>query len=558
MEQIMGLISKASVILAFVFISTLIGENFDYKKRKWDCSQILQGVIFCAFIFIDIRTPYISSNDISYDAREVLLNLAAAVYGPIAATITAGFTFVIRWMRGTKGTEIALAGIALVYFLEMFFIYWLHAKNQAFNSARLFLMSLLTNLLSALTVVLMSGSEWQYALMPGLTFIAAYPVFTVVAFRIMQYIRNRSELLNQLSERDKSLYQKNRELQLANEELRRNERHFRTMFYYSSEAIFLLREDRISDVNLEALKLLGQDSKEQMLGKSLYYFMAELQQERSAKDYMEDIFQQLESGKAIQKEICFLLPNGAQLLSEGVFIEIEMGEKKYTYLSARDIRERKRQEEAILYKAQYDELTKVANRQYFNEMLKKLSADENNYPIAFMMADINGLKLMNDIFGHSKGDELILKVAQVLCQSCRNRDLIARIGGDEFVGIFPNADEKAIEVVINRIQERLAQEKIENLSPSVSMGYSIKRSMDDDADKVLVLADEMMYRNKNESRHIQMEMFLKNISDKLQQKSAGLDLKQAEEIDRLISKLKASGALTDSLIEELKRLECSA
>ena len=115
MEQIMALISKASVILAFVFISTLIGKNFKINKNdensKRDYTQVIQGIVFTLFIFIDIKTPFVGTNKISYDAREVLLNLAAAGYGPITAAITASATFIIRWLRGTKGTEIALCGI---------------------------------------------------------------------------------------------------------------------------------------------------------------------------------------------------------------------------------------------------------------------------------------------------------------------------------------------------------------------------------------------------------------------------------------------------------------
>lgn len=140
MEQIMGLISKASVILAFVFISTLIGKNFIVtKSRKWDYTPFVQGIIFTLFILIDIQTPFVGSNNISYDAREVLFNLAAAGYGPITATITAGSTFVIRWLRGTKGTEIALWGIALVYFWEMAFIFVLRRRKLSFNAVRVFL-----------------------------------------------------------------------------------------------------------------------------------------------------------------------------------------------------------------------------------------------------------------------------------------------------------------------------------------------------------------------------------------------------------------------------------
>lgn len=556
MEQIMGLISKASVILAFVFISTLIGKNFIVtKSRKWDYTPFVQGIIFTLFILIDIQTPFVGSNNISYDAREVLFNLAAAGYGPITATITAGSTFVIRWLRGTKGTEIALWGIALVYFWEMAFIFVLRRRKLSFNAVRVFFMALLTNLISAVTVLLMAGQDWQSEIEPALTFLIVYPIFTVVAFNIMQYIRNREELLRELSERDKTLHQKNYQLQYANEELRRNELHFRTMFYYSSEAIFLLEKDLISDVNLAASKLLEYEEKEELQGKSLFLFMTELQKDdQPAEIYIEDIFRQLTSGTAVQTEVALRTKNNVELFLESVFIEIELTDKKYVYMSARDIRERKKQEKEILFKAQHDALTEVANRQCFNETLKKIDADESNYPIAFLMVDINGLKLTNDIFGHSRGDELIVKVAQILSGSCRGRDLVARIGGDEFAILLPNTDEAVIKAVMSRISQRLEREKIETLPLSVAMGCAVKENAQGETiDAVMTAADEKMYQDKQANRQVNARRFLRGVLEKLYQISPW-DQKQTADLEALLAKVKDLPTLSPSVRKEISQL----
>ena len=559
MEQIMALISKASVILAFVFISTLIGKNFKFnkndKKLKWDYTQVIQGFVFTLFIFIDIKTPFVSSNKISYDAREVLFNLAAAGYGPITASITAGATFAIRWLRGTKGTTVALCGIALVYFLEMGFIYALRAKKLPFNSMRLFLMALLTNLISAVTVLMMAGEDWMNELEPALTFVVAYPIFTVAAFNIMQYIHNREQLLIELSDRDKMLHQKNCQLQYVNEELQRNEQHFRTMFYYSSEAIFLLEKDQISDVNFAAIKLLGYDEKEELRGKSLLLMMPERQKEdQTAEAYIEDIFRRLGNGTAVQIEVMLRTRNNMELLLESVFIELELTDKKYIYMSARDIRDRKRQEREILFRAQHDALTEVANRQYFNEMLKKIGMNESNYPLAFMMVDINGLKLTNDIFGHFRGDELIVKVAGILSGSCRSRDLVARIGGDEFVILFPQADETALKKVAERINQKLEQEKIETLPLSVAMGYAVKTDIEGATmDEVMAAADESMYQDKQRNRQVNARRFLQGVLEKLYQISPQ-DRIQTEGLEMLLARTESVPELSPSIRKEIGQI----
>lgn len=517
MEQVMGLVSKASIILSFVFISLLISEQFGVvKKKSLFYHQLLQGIIFSIFIFIDMKTPYTTANNISYDAREVLLNLAAAVYGPIAATITFVFTFVVRLSRATPGTTVAVIGIVLVYLLELGFIYVLKNKKKEFDSYSLFLMSFLTNVISSACVLIMAVDEWRSSLNSAITFVVFYPFFTLIAFTVMRYIKNRAVLLTELSERDKILHQKNNELQYVNEELKRNELHFRTMFYHSSEAVFLIEKDEISDINLAARELLGYSNKEDVVGKALYLLMPEMQSEhQKSRDYVEEVFQNLESGKALKKEIMLLTKGEVELLLEAVFIEIELSDKKYIYMSARDIRERKEQEVEILYQAQHDALTKMANRQYFNEVLKKVISDERNYPIGFVMADINGLKLTNDVFGHSKGDELIIAISNALSQSCRSHDLVARIGGDEFCMILPNANEKAVCAVMQRIDKNLAQNKMDGMTLSLSMGFAVKESKEQDADAVLALADERMYQSKKNERQNNAKIFIEDMLNKL-------------------------------------------
>jgi len=76
---------------------------------------------------------------------------------------------------------------------------------------------------------------------------------------------------------------------------------------------------------------------------------------------------------------------------------------------------------------------------------------ERNYPITLVMLDINGLKLTNDAFGHQVGDLLLEKAAKVLKMECRADEIVARIGGDEFVLLLPKTDEKEANQIIERI-----------------------------------------------------------------------------------------------------------
>lgn len=158
-----------------------------------------------------------------------------------------------------------------------------------------------------------------------------------------------------------------------------------------------------------------------------------------------------------------------------------------------DITTRKNYEEEIINLGYTDKLTGLKNRAYVEQKLEKLDNNENNYSI--IMGDINGLKLMNDTFGHREGDNFICAIANILKRSCSKDDIVARWGGDEFVIL---AIEKA-EDYIDRVSENIKQECDKNtdfgLEVSIALGCANKKEMYD-AEDVMNLAEERMYRGK--------------------------------------------------------------
>ena len=160
-----------------------------------------------------------------------------------------------------------------------------------------------------------------------------------------------------------------------------------------------------------------------------------------------------------------------------------------------DVTDRIKKSEEILYLSYHDQLTGLYNRRFYEEELKRLD-QERNLPLTIAMGDVNGLKLVNDSFGHALGDELLQKVAEILRLGCRADDIIARIGGDEFVIILPKADLGEAEQIICRINELAAKEKVGNLDVSISFGYGVKREKMQDLQEVFKDAENQMYRNK--------------------------------------------------------------
>jgi len=161
----------------------------------------------------------------------------------------------------------------------------------------------------------------------------------------------------------------------------------------------------------------------------------------------------------------------------------------------RDISENIQKEKEIERLSFFDHVTGLYNRRYYEQELRRMDT-ELNLPLTLAMADVNGLKMINDAFGHLVGDELLQKTATIIKEVCRTEDIISRIGGDEFVILLPKTDEAGAEIVINRINERLADEKIGELNISVSFGVGVKKSVEENIKNIFIDAENKMYRNK--------------------------------------------------------------
>jgi len=161
----------------------------------------------------------------------------------------------------------------------------------------------------------------------------------------------------------------------------------------------------------------------------------------------------------------------------------------------RDITDRRKKEEQIEYLSFHDQLTGLYNRRFYEEELKRLDTEEN-YPLTIAMGDANGLKFVNDAFGHEMGDQLLWKVGVALKKACRDEDLVARVGGDEFVLVLPRTDLLAAEKIVKRIKQLLQKEKVGALAISVSFGTASKTKGTEDMQQVFKDCEDRMYRNK--------------------------------------------------------------
>ncbi|NTW95476.1 MAG: diguanylate cyclase [Erysipelotrichaceae bacterium] len=276
-------------------------------------------------------------------------------------------------------------------------------------------------------------------------------------------------------------------------ELKQSEERFRNLFTLKGDAIFVI--DRLKgdilEVNDSACTIYGYSRNEMLKLKNTDMSYEPKATEKAAKEF-EGGYTQIPLRYHKKKD-------------ETVF-PVEINATFFTWKNreailvvSKDITDRKISENKLIYLSYHDQLTGLYNRRFFEEELVRLDT-KRNLPISIAMGDVNGLKMVNDSFGHLKGDQLLKSVAFAMQKACREDDIIARLGGDEFAIILPNTNSDDTEKVISRIMEIANEEKVDGLNISISFGHQTKTLDQENMNTIIREAEERMYRLKlNES-----------------------------------------------------------
>ena len=157
--------------------------------------------------------------------------------------------------------------------------------------------------------------------------------------------------------------------------------------------------------------------------------------------------------------------------------------------------------------AQTDGLTKVYNRQYFEQLgnLEFARAKRFNADLTLVMVDIDAFKSINDSYGHIAGDYVLKETASILAKNIRDFDILARFGGDEFVILMPNTGVDSANAFIDRLKNIIESSEIiyDKLKINVSASFGVSQlSQEDKFEMVLKAADKHLYEKKREIKQI--------------------------------------------------------
>ncbi len=338
----------------------------------------------------------------------------------------------------------------------------------------------------------------------------------------------------------------------ALEKLRENERYFRSFVENASDIIYryrLIPEPGYEYVSPSVRRNLGYTPEQYYADPEFNYKIVYPDDRDAFKKILDGNF---DFSKSV--EIRLIHKNGKVIWFEEAITPFFSKEGKLEAIEGilHNISGRKKMERHLSYMSFHDSLTTLYNRAYFEEELKRLDT-ERQLPLSIIIGDINGLKLINDAFGHKEGDEMLKSCGNVLKNCCRAEDIVARWGGDEFSILLPRTDEEGLSEIVSRIRKKSSRTSGGKIPLSIAIGASTKSKSHQDFAKVIKKAEDDMYRHKLIEAKSIISSIISSLEKTLFEKSIKTE-KHTARIKEMALKLGKSIKLSQNEIDELSLL----
>jgi len=376
------------------------------------------------------------------------------------------------------------------------------------------------------------------AMLTGLFLLLSFIIFSAITRRLLKPMRNllqttdalsggdltkrinisRNDELGQISESfnkvademqflvnnlENTVKERTEELQNAVLTIDENKNQLQLILDSAAEAIYGIdMHGNSTFCNMSCYKMLSYSDQSELLGKNMHWKLHHSRRDGRPMPAEEcKIIQAIQHGHGTHADDeVFWRADGTSFDVEYYsYPQVKNGEIIGAVVTFMDISDRKQKEAEIQYLSCHDMLTGLHNRRCFEENRSKIDTPAN-LPLSVIFADINGLKMTNDIFGHSAGDELIKKSSKILQQVCRQNDTVARVGGDEFIILLPNTASENAKGILSRIKSGFADAHVEAIKCSISLGLDTKRSQDQLLDEIITNAENAMYKDKTMNR----------------------------------------------------------
>jgi diguanylate cyclase (GGDEF)-like protein/PAS domain S-box-containing protein len=339
-------------------------------------------------------------------------------------------------------------------------------------------------------------------------FSATIPIIAIVYFTYWTYMKNVEGAASQAEQARRHVEELNShiaEQERISKALRETDEHFRNAFDYAAIGMALVSpQGGWLRVNRSLCELLGYTEHELL--------NSNFQAVTHADDLGSDLanLYRLMQGETpncqVEKRYVHRLGQIVWALSSVSLVRDSDQKPAHFIFQIQDITERKRAEAALQSLSLVDELTGLYNRRGFLAVSEQSLAEIhlNDKIPAIVYADLDGLKEINDSFGHQEGDRALTRAAEILKDSFRSSDIVARIGGDEFVVLAALAHDESAESLSQRLRENFdasnaSQLRPYNLALSVGIAY-FDDKQNHSIEELMAQADRAMYEDKRRKR----------------------------------------------------------
>ena len=480
-EFSIGLIYNLSLLLVLSLIFSIVNTRIEKAKGLRD---VLAGVLIGIIGIAIIGNPVFFVEGVFFDGRSILLSMTGLFFGIIPTMIAVLMTGFYRLLVGGGG---ALAGLATILTSSFIGFVWRKYRLQKyvldkmyFPAIELYIFGIVVHMAMLVDLYIFLPQQNDTLSIVALPIITLYPIASVFLGLIIKSQIDKTIIIQKMEE---------------------SEARYRTIFDNTYAAMMILDPENgdILDANKFASQFYGHS-----IEKLKTMRMTEIN--GLTRDVMK---MEMEKAKQRMKNIFIFthqLSNGESRTVEVHSGPLTINGKQVLYSIIHDITDRIRRDKEIEYLSFHDQLTGLYNRRFYEVELKRLDT-ARNLPISIIMADVNGLKLVNDAFGHSEGDNLLLIVRDILKNACREDDIISRIGGDEFVVLLPKTSYNDAYTIIQRMKESEVDYNLNGLEISISFGVATKTSESTSISSVYRDAEDNMYKNKFfESRKLKGNM----------------------------------------------------
>lgn len=482
---LLALINNAFIMLSLVFFYT--ATNFDIQTKS-KTHIIVSGFMIGVASILIMNQPFSFSQGLFIDSRFILFALSANFFGFMPTVIGAVIAIFYRLSLDGLGVYIGVIGIIINVFIGT--IWTVFKTNIKFKNiyVEYYVFGLITQFL---TMVLFISLPEAVSII-GPLFIAYVVLYPLVLMLIAVII------------------EKQKEKKLINEEIN-HEKTILKKAIDSSDSIEIFT----LDTNHAYLTYNNFHVKQMRKFNNYEISKGVIFTDIISNEYIRQIMDKKIEEVLKMKTVSTILNLGDHFYEYTLSPLLDKSNIIGITCYARDVSEQKKYEDKIIEQSFQDALTLLYNRRFFNIKKENLNFFDE---VSFIMCDVNGLKVINDAFGHDKGDEALKQFASILKEVFGKHGFVFRMGGDEFSVIIPNKDKKHATKLMEKVIEKIDIKISKNLKLSVAYGIATSNHTIS-VDEAIKLAEEQMYKQKLFESHSYRSKFIETIIQSLYEKN---------------------------------------